>query len=551
VLLLRFFEAGGRVRRAISAIKKRAGPHEDAIREFRLTRAGLELGAPLEGFQGVLRGVPTYVGRSGPLLGGAVAAVSGPELAEDVRVLVLAPYGRDAALAAAMLREAGLDAQACPDLAALEREIGRGAGLAVVAEEALATGDAHALSARLTAQPPWSDLPFVLLTRRAGGPERNPAAMRAMELLGNVSFVERPFHPLTLTSAARAALRARRRQYEARSHLRDLEESAERLSAGQARLRAVYETLQAGIAEASLDGRFLDANEAFCRIVGYGRDELKALTYAAITHPDDLAADADAYRRLQTGEIASYRLEKRYIRKDGTPVWIDLSTSLVRDAAGRPLYGVGAVQDVSERKAAEARQELLLAELSHRVKNMLAVILAIASQTAARAVSTTAFVEAFRGRLGALAAAHDLLTATGWRSVSLADLARRTLAPHFATDGGRLALDLADDVPLGPALAQSLALAFHELATNAAKHGALSAPEGTVTLSAGLAPDGRELCVLWRERGGPPVRPPATRGFGTTLLGRALTHQHGGRVELEWPPQGLLCRMSLQLGETA
>jgi PAS domain S-box-containing protein len=106
--------------------------------------------------------------------------------------------------------------------------------------------------------------------------------------------------------------------------------------------------------------------------VGYGRDELKALTYAAITHPDDLAADADAYRRLQTGEIASYRLEKRYIRKDGTPSG---STSAPRSCAtprGRPLYGVGAVQDITERKAAEARQELLLAELSHRVKNMLA-----------------------------------------------------------------------------------------------------------------------------------------------------------------------------------
>jgi two-component sensor histidine kinase len=221
---------------------------------------------------------------------------------------------------------------------------------------------------------------------------------------------------------------------------------------------------------------------------------------------------------------------------------------------------VGAVQDVSERKAAEARQELLLAELSHRVKNMLAVILAIASQTAARAVSTTAFVEAFRGRLGALATAHDLLTATGWRSVSLADLARLTLAPHFADDGARLALDLAD-VPLGPALAQSLALAFHELATNAAKHGALSAPGGTVSLSAGLAATvgddasassvACELRVVWREQGGPPVSPPITRGFGTTLLGRAMAHQHGGRVELEWPTQGLLCRMSLRLDTAA
>jgi PAS domain S-box-containing protein len=273
------------------------------------------------------------------------------EPAEDVRALILAPYGRDGALAAAMLREAGLETLDCPDLVALEREIGLGAGLAVVAAEALATGDAHALSARLAAQPPWSDLPFVLLTRHAGGPERNPEALRAMELLGNVSFVERPFHPLTLVSAARAALRARRRQHQARDHLREREAAAEHLRAGQARLRAVYETLQTGIAEATLEGRILDANEAFCRIVGYGREELRAMGYQDLTHPDDLAREDDAYRRLQAGETRSYRLEKRYRRKDGATVWVDLTTSLVRDDAGRPLYGVGAVQDVTERQA--------------------------------------------------------------------------------------------------------------------------------------------------------------------------------------------------------
>lgn len=358
----------------------------------------------------------------------AAAAPSSADAAET-RALVLAPFGRDAALAGAILREAGLAAEACADLDALAREIGRGAGLAIVAEEVLATGDAHALSRLLDAQPPWSDFPFVLLTRRAGGLERNPAALRAMDLLGNVAFLERPFQPFTLVSAARSALRARRRQYQARDHLLQREAAAEELRAGEARLRAVYETLQTGIAEAALDGRLIDANGAFCRIVGYDRGELDSLTYPDITHPDDVAADDASYRLLQAGEIQSYRMEKRYVRKDGTPVWVDLSTSLVRDAAGRPLYGVGAVQDITERKAAEARQELLLAELSHRVKNMLAVILAIAGQTAARAVSTDAFVQGFRGRLGALAAAHDLLTDTGWRSVDLADLARRTLAP--------------------------------------------------------------------------------------------------------------------------
>jgi PAS domain S-box-containing protein len=480
-------------------------------------------------------------------------AAPSPEQGADERALVLAPHGRDATLARAILAEAGLAADAVPDLDGLCAGLARGAALAVVAEEAVATADPHGLTAWLGAQPPWSDFPFVLLTRRTGGLERNPAALRLMGLLGNVSFVERPFHPLTLVSTARAALRARRRQYQARDHLREREAAAEGLRAGEARLRAVYETLQTGIAEVSLDGRILDTNEAFCRIVGYGREELKALDYQRLTHPDDLAADEDAYRRLQAGEIASYRLEKRYLRRDGAAVWVDLSTSLVRDAHGRPRYGLGAVQDITERKAAQARQELLLAELSHRVKNMLAVIQAIAIQTAARAGSTAAFVEGFRGRLGALAAAHDLLTATGWRSVSLADLARRTLAPLAGGGDGRLALDVAD-VPLGPALAQSLALALHELATNAAKHGALSAPEGQVRLEAGVAAgagEGGELRLVWREEGGPPVARPTARGFGTTLLGRALAHQHSGRVELEWARQGLLCRMSLPLDETA
>jgi two-component sensor histidine kinase len=148
----------------------------------------------------------------------------------------------------------------------------------------------------------------------------------------------------------------------------------------------------------------------------------------------------------------------------------------VRDAAGRPLYGVGAVQDVSERKAAEARQELLLAELSHRVKNMLAVILAIASQTAARAVSTTAFVEAFRGRLGALATAHDLLTATGWRSVSLADLARRPWPRTSPPTGAAWRSTWPTTSRSAPPWRRAWRSPSHELATNAAKHGASPRP---------------------------------------------------------------------------
>jgi two-component sensor histidine kinase len=206
--------------------------------------------------------------------------------------------------------------------------------------------------------------------------------------------------------------------------------------------------------------------------------------------------------------------------------------------------------DVTGLRAAEERQRALVAELSHRVKNVLAVVQAIAGRTADGAGTTAAFVAAFRGRLGALAAAHDLLAEGGWRGAGLAELARRTLAPHAGRGGDRLGLGV-EDVALPPALAQTLGLTLHELATNAAKYGALSAPEGRVRLTGGEAVDDRgdrELRLAWREEGGPPVGRPAGRGFGTTLLERALAHQHGGRVELDWREEGLSCAIRIPLG---
>jgi len=140
------------------------------------------------------------------------------------RALILAPRGRDAAIAAAMLREADIQSAIAADIAALVRELRAGAGFAVVTEEALRGADLHGLAAFLQDQEEWSDFPFILLTERGGGLERNPAARRFLETLGNVTFLERPFHPTTLVSLARAALRARRRQYDARTRLEEIRE---------------------------------------------------------------------------------------------------------------------------------------------------------------------------------------------------------------------------------------------------------------------------------------------------------------------------------------
>jgi two-component sensor histidine kinase len=145
------------------------------------------------------------------------------------RALLLAPFGRDATLAASMLAEADIQAALCDDLPALVSELRAGAGLAVITGEALQTADVSALAVWLQNQPEWSDFPFILLTRTGGGLESNPAARRYLSLLGNVSFLERPFHPTTLISLAQSALRGRRRQYEARAHLEALRQDRERL----------------------------------------------------------------------------------------------------------------------------------------------------------------------------------------------------------------------------------------------------------------------------------------------------------------------------------
>jgi signal transduction histidine kinase/CheY-like chemotaxis protein len=164
--------------------------------------------------------------------------------ARSTTALILAPVGRDAAVAAEMLRESRIPSMICPDLDCLVRELPNGVGFVLVTEEALLGRPLSSLSRWINEQPEWSDLPFVLLTRKGGGLERNPEAGRLLDALGNVTFLERPFHPTTLVSLARAALRARLRQYDARARLEELQDREERL-------RTVNETLEARVAERS------------------------------------------------------------------------------------------------------------------------------------------------------------------------------------------------------------------------------------------------------------------------------------------------------------
>jgi signal transduction histidine kinase/CheY-like chemotaxis protein len=170
--------------------------------------------------------------------------MTGSERSETA--LILAPLGRDAAIAAGMLREYRIPSVICPELDSLLRELSGGVGFVLVTEEALVGRDLRSLSGWINDQPEWSDLPFVILTRKGGGLERNPEAGRLLDALRNVTFLERPFHPTTLVSLARAALRARLRQYDARARLEDLQRSEERL-------RMANETLEARVEERTRD----------------------------------------------------------------------------------------------------------------------------------------------------------------------------------------------------------------------------------------------------------------------------------------------------------
>jgi len=201
--------------------------------------------------------------------------------------------------------------------------------------------------------------------------------------------------------------------------------------------------------------------------------------------------------------------------------------------------------DVTERVWAERQQKLLVDELNHRVKNTLATVQAIAAQTLRTSPDPETFRANFEARLFALSATHDLLTAASWRSAALLDVLRAELRPHGAE---RYELE-GPDVALAPPQALTLGLIVHELATNAAKYGALSTPHGQLRVgwrvdeAAGIA----DLVLDWIEAGGPPVSPPARRGFGSRLIERSLKGEVGGEATLDFAPDGLRCRLRLPL----
>src|SRR5690606_19140712 len=234
-------------------------------------------------------------------------------------------------------------------------------------------------------------------------------------------------------------------------------------------------------------------------------------------------------------------IEYRVRLPDGGVRWLLDKGATVADEHGRPVFLTGACTDITERKRAEERQRVLLAELSHRAKNTLATGQSIATQTALSAESTAAFRRSFTGRLRALAGLHSLLTRSNWDGVAIDELVREALRP-YASDGGENADIEGPPVTLSAKAAQTVSMMLHELATNAAKYGALSNPAGRISVRWSLADaNGQELTLAWAETGGPPVRAPERRGCGSGLIEHQVAYELGGEVRLEFPEEGVRC----------
>jgi PAS domain S-box-containing protein len=286
------------------------------------------------------------------------------------------------------------------------------------------------------------------------------------------------------------------------------------------------------------------------------------LRYTAVSKPlfgrDAAELQGKTDEELLSGAHAAVIVAlKREVLKKGVPLntesrvdaggkslWYDFHIEPMRDVSGTLIGLTGAAIDITERKEAEAHLRLLMRELTHRSKNLLAVIQAMARQTARHSGSIAAFLDRFSARVQALARSHDLLVAEGWHGASLNELVRSQLAHYIDGESDQVSID-GPDIQLTPEATQSLGLALHELVTNAAKHGALSRLTGRVEVTWQPIPRDGGVELVWRETKGPKVSEPKRRGFGSVVIEHNLARALDAEVSMDFAPDGLTCRVAV------
>lgn len=309
----------------------------------------------------------------------------------------------------------------------------------------------------------------------------------------------------------------------------------EQLQASEERFRGIFENAPTGISISGIDGSFVQCNPAYEKLLGYSMEELRNASFAILVHPDDRAANIAEMERLVRNEIPYFEIFNRSIHKSGRTLWVHKFVLLLRDARGQPVNIVALVTDMTERKRYEEQIRLLMREVNHRSKNLLAVVQSVARQTAAHADPEN-FAQRFSERLQGLAASHDLLVHNAWQGVGLEELVRSQLSHFKDLVGSRISLS-GPDFRINASAAQSLGMALHELSVNAGKYGALSNGAGHVAIAWSVADE--RLTLSWRESGGPQVTEPEHSGLGSLILTRLAEQSLGASVTLDYAPEGL------------
>lgn len=312
------------------------------------------------------------------------------------------------------------------------------------------------------------------------------------------------------------------------------------LAAHNARLQLALKAGALGTWTLDLPEQTLTASSGCKRV--FGRPTEEPFTYEDLLsaiHPEDLPAMQAAVARTITHGDA-YHVEYRILTPAGEQRWVAVQGELSHRADGTPLAMTGFSNDISQRRFAEEHRAVLARELTHRVKNTLATVNAVASQTIRRAASLEEAAAMVSSRISNLGAAQELLIQDEVEGAAIGDIVDRALLPFTDDDGARFAIS-GPHVRLSPEITLGLAMALHELATNAVKYGALSVPQGHVTIHWSIATEKgeRRLVFRWIEADGPPVTPPTRTGFGTRMIERMLRRHVRGDAVIQYPQEGV------------
>jgi PAS domain S-box-containing protein len=309
-------------------------------------------------------------------------------------------------------------------------------------------------------------------------------------------------------------------------------------------LAAIVTSSDDAILSKDLNGVITSWNDGAQRLFGYTAEEIVGKPVTVLIPQERQNEEPGILARIRSGErIDHYETIRQ--RKDGSLIDISLTVSPIRNAEGEIVGASKIARDISERRRAQETQTLLLNEMKHRVRNTLATVQAIATQTL-RGMAT-ADRDAFLARLRALAGAHDLLSLERWNSAPLSDVVAGALNAFRGSYGERLAVSGPDDVWLDANKSMLIAMTLHELATNAIKYGALSNQSGRVQVAWERIPGERQqLMFVWQETGGPPVTAPQRKGFGSVLIERALNREIGS-ARYDFDTKGVTCTLEINL----